>query len=109
MCIIVGRAFDLNGSPYFADVCAEIVAHCSLLTAHRSLLPRCSLRFPVGAGTFDLFETLLIPAELRELRLVVEPFMRIASRLSQLDRWLCDAIVGAPRPVPIEASENQDD
>ncbi|PYS13395.1 MAG: oxidoreductase [Acidobacteria bacterium] len=42
-------------------------------------------------------------------RLVVEPFMRIASRLSQLDRWLCDAIVGAPRPVPIEASENQDD
>src|SRR5439155_5472041 len=24
-------------------------------------------------------------------RLVVEPFMRIASRLSQLDRWLCDA------------------
>src|SRR5438132_7640651 len=42
-------------------------------------------------------------------RLVVEPFMRIASRLSQLDRWLCDAIVGAPRPVPIEAIEKQDD
>src|SRR5438034_11842125 len=42
-------------------------------------------------------------------RLVVEPFTRVARRLSQLDRWLCDAIVGAPRPVPIEASEDQDD
>ncbi len=42
-------------------------------------------------------------------RVLVEPFMRIAGHLSRLDRWLCDAGVVTPRPVPIEASENQDE
>jgi len=42
-------------------------------------------------------------------RVVVEPFMRIASHLSRLDRWLCDAVVAAPRPASIEATEDQDE
>jgi len=42
-------------------------------------------------------------------RVVVEPFMRIASHLSRLDRWLCDAVVAGPRPAPIEAREDQDE
>jgi NAD(P)H-quinone oxidoreductase subunit 5 len=42
-------------------------------------------------------------------RVVVEPFMRVASHLSRLDRWLCDAVVLAPRKVPIEASEETDE
>ena len=42
-------------------------------------------------------------------RVLVEPFMRLASRLSRLDRWLCDAVVVAPAPAPIEATEDQDE
>jgi NADH-quinone oxidoreductase subunit L len=42
-------------------------------------------------------------------RVVVEPFMRVASHLSRLDRWLCDAVVLAPRKLPIEASEETDE
>ena len=42
-------------------------------------------------------------------RVLVEPFMRIASRLSRLDRWLCDAVVVAPAPAAVEATEDQDE
>jgi NAD(P)H-quinone oxidoreductase subunit 5 len=42
-------------------------------------------------------------------RVVVEPFIRVAGRLSRLDRWLCDALVLAPRKVPIQAGEEPDE
>jgi NADH-quinone oxidoreductase subunit L len=42
-------------------------------------------------------------------RVLVEPFMRIASRLSRLDRWLCEAVVVAPPPAPMEATEDPDE
>jgi NAD(P)H-quinone oxidoreductase subunit 5 len=42
-------------------------------------------------------------------RVVVEPFMRIASHLSRLDRWLCDAVIGGARMIPIKVSEERDE
>jgi NAD(P)H-quinone oxidoreductase subunit 5 len=42
-------------------------------------------------------------------RVLVEPFVRIASHLSRLDRWLCDAVVAAPQPAAIDAREDPDE
>jgi NADH-quinone oxidoreductase subunit L len=39
-------------------------------------------------------------------RVVVEPFIRFANHLTHFDRWLCDAVMLAPRPAPIEAGED---
>jgi hypothetical protein len=41
-------------------------------------------------------------------RMIVEPFLQIATRLSRLDRWLCDAVVLAS-PTTVEAAEDQDE
>ena len=35
-------------------------------------------------------------------RFVVEPFTRLARQLTRLDRWLCDAVLPARRPVAVE-------
>ena len=42
-------------------------------------------------------------------RIVVEPFMRIARRLTRLDEWLCDAVIPARRLVAAEGAEDQDE
>ena len=42
-------------------------------------------------------------------RVVVDPFTRLARTLTRLDRWLCDAVVPARRPIPIPAVEDQDE
>ena len=41
-------------------------------------------------------------------RVVVEPFTRLARRLTRLDQWLCDALLPA-LPTAIEAGEDQDE
>jgi NAD(P)H-quinone oxidoreductase subunit 5 len=42
-------------------------------------------------------------------RVVVEPFERLARRLTRLDQWLCDAVLPARRPVTVEGGEDQDE
>jgi NAD(P)H-quinone oxidoreductase subunit 5 len=42
-------------------------------------------------------------------RFVVEPFVRLARQFTRLDMWLCDALLPARRPVPVEGSEDQDE
>jgi NADH-quinone oxidoreductase subunit L len=42
-------------------------------------------------------------------RLVVDPFTRLARRLTRLDAWLCDAVIPAQRPVTVETGEVQDE
>ena len=42
-------------------------------------------------------------------RVVVEPFTRLARQLTRLDRWLCDAVMPARRPVAVEGGEDQDE
>jgi NAD(P)H-quinone oxidoreductase subunit 5 len=42
-------------------------------------------------------------------RLVVEPFIRFANRLTRLDRWLCEAMMPMRRPVAVDAGEERDD
>jgi len=42
-------------------------------------------------------------------RVVVRPFTRLASRLTLLDQWLCDAVLPAERPVTVGSSEDRDE
>jgi NAD(P)H-quinone oxidoreductase subunit 5 len=42
-------------------------------------------------------------------RVIVEPFTRLARRLTLLDQWLCDAVLPARRPVAVDAGEDQDE
>jgi NAD(P)H-quinone oxidoreductase subunit 5 len=42
-------------------------------------------------------------------RIVVEPFIRLANRLTRLDRWLCEAVILTPKPLPVETSEESDE
>jgi NAD(P)H-quinone oxidoreductase subunit 5 len=42
-------------------------------------------------------------------RAVVEPFVRLAGRLTRLDRWLCEAVMPVSEPVPVEAGEDRDE
>ena len=42
-------------------------------------------------------------------RVVVQPFTRLARRLTRLDQWLCDAVMPIGRPVEVEGVEGQDD
>ena len=42
-------------------------------------------------------------------RAVVEPFMRLARRLTRLDTWLCDAVMPARRAVAAGEGEDQQD
>jgi NADH-quinone oxidoreductase subunit L len=42
-------------------------------------------------------------------RVVVDPFTWLARQLTRLDRWLCDAVVPARRPIPVEAGEDLDE
>jgi NAD(P)H-quinone oxidoreductase subunit 5 len=42
-------------------------------------------------------------------RVVVLPFIRFASHLTRLDRWLCGALIPARRAVPIEVGEDRDE
>jgi hypothetical protein len=41
-------------------------------------------------------------------RVIVEPFVQIATHLSRLDRWLCNAVVLAS-PTTVEATEDSDE
>jgi hypothetical protein len=41
--------------------------------------------------------------------IVVEPFIRLANRLTRLDRWLCEVVIMAPRPVPVETGDDRDE
>ena len=41
-------------------------------------------------------------------RFIVEPFIRVARRLTRLDEWLCDVVIPT-RPVAIEGGEDQDE
>ena len=41
-------------------------------------------------------------------RVVVEPFTRLARRLTRLDRWLCDAVMPT-RAVAVDGGEDQDE
>jgi hypothetical protein len=40
-------------------------------------------------------------------RVVVEPFERMARRLSRLDRWLCGAVMPAPQAVAVEEAQDE--
>jgi NADH-quinone oxidoreductase subunit L len=40
---------------------------------------------------------------------VVEPFMRFARRLTDFDRWLCDAVIPAREHIAIAPVEDQDE
>lgn len=42
-------------------------------------------------------------------RLVVEPFVELARRLTRLDRWLCDAVLPAEPAAALDAGEPQDE
>ncbi len=42
-------------------------------------------------------------------RAIVEPFTRAAGRLSDLDRWLCEAVLPARIPAAIETVEDRDE
>jgi hypothetical protein len=42
-------------------------------------------------------------------RVVVEPFQRLARRLTRLDGWLCDAVMPSRRPVAVEGGEDRDE
>jgi NAD(P)H-quinone oxidoreductase subunit 5 len=42
-------------------------------------------------------------------RVVVDPFTRLAHRLTRLDQWLCDAVLPAERAALVEKGENQDE
>jgi NAD(P)H-quinone oxidoreductase subunit 5 len=42
-------------------------------------------------------------------RVVVEPFMRLARRLTRLDQWLCDLVLRTRRPVAAGAGEDPDE
>jgi NAD(P)H-quinone oxidoreductase subunit 5 len=43
-------------------------------------------------------------------RVVIAPFIRLASQLTRFDRWLCDALISAARSVvPVEAGEDRDE
>jgi NAD(P)H-quinone oxidoreductase subunit 5 len=42
-------------------------------------------------------------------RMVVLPFIRFASHLTRLDRWLCGGLIPAQRAVPIEVGEDRDE
>ena len=42
-------------------------------------------------------------------RLVVEPFTRLARRLTRLDGWLCDVVLPVRPPAAVEAGEAQDE
>ena len=42
-------------------------------------------------------------------RAVVEPFHRVAHRLTRLDRWLCDAVIPTQPAVLVEAGDDQDE
>jgi NADH-quinone oxidoreductase subunit L len=41
-------------------------------------------------------------------RVVVEPFTALARRLTRLDRWLCDAVLPARRPVALDGGERDE-
>jgi NAD(P)H-quinone oxidoreductase subunit 5 len=40
-------------------------------------------------------------------RVFVEPFERLARRLSRLDRWLCGAVMPAPQAVAVEEAQDE--
>ena len=42
-------------------------------------------------------------------RVVVDPFTRLARRLTRLDQWLCDAVLPAERAALVEEGEDQDE
>ncbi|HYN09809.1 MAG TPA: proton-conducting transporter membrane subunit [Vicinamibacterales bacterium] len=42
-------------------------------------------------------------------RVVVDPFMRLARRLSRLDQWLCDVVLPARPTLAVERGEDQDE
>jgi NAD(P)H-quinone oxidoreductase subunit 5 len=42
-------------------------------------------------------------------RVVVEPFVRCATQLTRLDRWLCNAVIRARPTVVIEGVEDRDE
>jgi NAD(P)H-quinone oxidoreductase subunit 5 len=42
-------------------------------------------------------------------RAVVDPFHRVAQRLTRLDRWLCDAVIPTQSAVLVEAGDDQDE
>jgi NAD(P)H-quinone oxidoreductase subunit 5 len=42
-------------------------------------------------------------------RVVVDPFARLAHRLTRLDQWLCDAVLPAEPAALVEKGENQDE
>jgi NADH-quinone oxidoreductase subunit L len=42
-------------------------------------------------------------------RVVVDPFTRLARRLTRVDQWLCDAVLPAERPALVEEGEDQDE
>jgi len=42
-------------------------------------------------------------------RFVVDPFTRLARKLTRLDGWLCDAVLPTRRPVAIESGEDRDE
>jgi NAD(P)H-quinone oxidoreductase subunit 5 len=42
-------------------------------------------------------------------RVVVEPFTRLARRLTRLDQWLCDVVLPTGRPAVFEDAEDRDE
>ena len=42
-------------------------------------------------------------------RIVVDPFTRVARQLTRLDAWLCEIVLPARAPVPVESRESQDE
>jgi NAD(P)H-quinone oxidoreductase subunit 5 len=42
-------------------------------------------------------------------RIVVEPFIRLARRLTRLDQWLCDVVLPKGRPVGVGDDEDRDE
>ena len=42
-------------------------------------------------------------------RVVVDPFTRLARRLTRLDQWLCDVVLPAERAALVEEGEDQDE
>jgi NAD(P)H-quinone oxidoreductase subunit 5 len=41
-------------------------------------------------------------------RFVVEPFTRLASALTHLDQWLCDALLPARRPAAVDGGDQDE-
>jgi NAD(P)H-quinone oxidoreductase subunit 5 len=42
-------------------------------------------------------------------RLVVDPFIRLATQLTHLDRWLCNVVIPAQRETALEGGEDRDE